>query len=124
MRTSSAERLPIVLLVDPVAASRLTMWRLLDRRFGVLEAPDARGALEWLARRPEIDALVVQKRLPDGDGPALLRSIASRGSVPRVMLVDRDEEATRVVTRLASWFGSASRTAASTSGKAGESHAP
>ena len=48
-------RLPIVLVVDPVAASRQTMWRLLSRSFGVLEAPDARRAREWLTCRPSID---------------------------------------------------------------------
>jgi hypothetical protein len=34
-------RFPIVLVVDPVAASRFMMWRLLNGSFGVLEAEDA-----------------------------------------------------------------------------------
>ena len=60
--------LPIVLLVDPSVTSRHWMWRPLSRAFGVLEAGSARGAREWLERRPDIDALVVDNELPDEQG--------------------------------------------------------
>ncbi len=69
-------RSPLVLLVDPVVTSRHWMWRSLSRAFGVLEARDARGAREWIAGRPDIDALVVEDELPDERGLDLVRALA------------------------------------------------
>jgi hypothetical protein len=67
-------RLPLVLLVDPVDASRFALWRELSRSFGVLEAPDAARARAWLRDRQDIDAIVVQRELPD----AVVRHPAGR----------------------------------------------
>lgn len=72
-----AGRPPLVLLVDPVVASRHWMWRALNRPFGVLEAGSARAAREWIARRPDIDALVVQDDLPDQRGVDLVSDLAT-----------------------------------------------
>jgi hypothetical protein len=68
---------PLVLLVDPIVASRHWMWRTLSRAFGVLEACDARGARAWIAHRPDIDALVIEDELPDERGLDLVRSLAT-----------------------------------------------
>jgi hypothetical protein len=68
--------LPLVLLVDSNARSRHWMWRALSRTFGVLEAGDAQGARDWLARRPDIDALIVDDELPDGRGTDLVCDLA------------------------------------------------
>lgn len=73
----AASRPPLVLLVDPVVTSRHWMWRSLSRAFGVIEAPDAKGARDWIARRPDIDALVVQDELPDARGVELVRDLAN-----------------------------------------------
>jgi hypothetical protein len=70
-------RPPLVLLVDPVVTSRHWMWRTLSRAFGVLEAASAGGARDWIARRPDIDALVVQDELPDVRGVDLIGELAS-----------------------------------------------
>ena len=43
---TAVSRLPIVLVVDPETPSRFTMWRLLSRSFGVLEA---RVVSQWYA---------------------------------------------------------------------------
>ncbi len=69
--------LPLVLLVDPSLTSRHWMWRALSRAFGVIEAGNARGARDWLACRPDIDALVVDNELPDERGVDLVRDLAS-----------------------------------------------
>jgi DNA-binding NarL/FixJ family response regulator len=53
------------------------MWRSLSRAFGVLEASNARGAREWMAQRPDIDALVIENELPDERGLELVRALAS-----------------------------------------------
>jgi len=102
----AATRLPIVLVVDPVAASRQAMWRSLSRSFGVLEAHDARHARDWLARRPTIDALVVQKELPDTEGGEFVGSLlAARASVAsRVILVSRPVDLRMVLKSLVGWF--------------------
>ncbi len=73
----AASRPPLVLLVDPVVTSRHWLWRSLSRAFGVIEAPDARGARDWIAHRPDIDALVVQDELPDARGVELVRALAN-----------------------------------------------
>jgi hypothetical protein len=74
---AGTSRPPLVLLVDPVVTSRHWMWRSLSRTFGVLEAGDARGARDWIARRPDIDALVVEDDLPDERGLDLVRALAT-----------------------------------------------
>jgi response regulator RpfG family c-di-GMP phosphodiesterase len=103
---TAVARLPIVLVVDPVAASRFTMWRLLSRSFGILEAPDALHARTWLTCRPSIDALIVQRKLPDADGFELVESLGTArfAGASRAILVTRPVDLHTVVTRLAGWF--------------------
>jgi response regulator RpfG family c-di-GMP phosphodiesterase len=67
---------PLVLLVDSSVASRHWMWRALSRAFGVLEAGHARGARDWLARRPDIAALIIDNDLPDERGVDLVGDLA------------------------------------------------
>jgi hypothetical protein len=69
-------RPPLVLLVDPVVATRHCMWRALNRVFGVLEAGSATAARAWIDHRPDIDALVVQDELPDQPGLELVHGLA------------------------------------------------
>jgi response regulator RpfG family c-di-GMP phosphodiesterase len=70
-------RSPLVLLVDPLIASRHFMWRALSRTFGVLEAGDAAAARTWIESRPDIDALIVEDNLPDQRGIDLVRGLVS-----------------------------------------------
>jgi CheY-like chemotaxis protein len=102
----AARRLPIVLVVDPVAASRHMVWRVLSRSFGVLEAPDARRAHDWLKGRPDIDALVVQRELPDADGSEFVESLVSArvDVASRSILVTRPVDVRGVLTSLTGWF--------------------
>jgi CheY-like chemotaxis protein len=72
-----AGRPPLVLLVDPVVASRHRLWRALHGTFGVLEAESVESARTWIARRPDIDAIIVHDDLPDGNGLELLRELAA-----------------------------------------------
>jgi response regulator RpfG family c-di-GMP phosphodiesterase len=114
---------PLVLVVDPSVASRHWMWRALTRGYGVLEAGCSRGARDWLARRPDIDALVVDDELPDERGVDLVRDLANarhpvalhsivlvRGSPDwarvaqaEATLIERGD-LRGVMTKLASWF--------------------
>lgn len=68
-------RQALVLLVDPTVASRHWMWRGMSRAFGVLEAGSVEAARDWMTRRPDIDALVVDDELPDGRGVDLVRDL-------------------------------------------------
>jgi response regulator RpfG family c-di-GMP phosphodiesterase len=99
-------RLPLVLVVDPVAASRQAMWRLLSHSFGVLEAADARSANGWLTSRPDIDAMVVQRELPDADGGDFVLDLVSAQATvaSRVVLVTRPVDLATVLRSLAGWF--------------------
>jgi CheY-like chemotaxis protein len=83
-------RPPLVLLVDPSVASRHWMWRALSR-CGVLEASSASGARDWIDRRPDIDALVVEDHLPDGRGVDLVRHLvtARHGAASRSIVLAR-----------------------------------
>jgi hypothetical protein len=116
-------RPPLVLLVDPVTLSRHGMWRNLSRAFGVLEAGSMRAARDWIARRPDIDALVVEDDLPDGRGLALVGDLAaeqhpvasrsivlarpgsdwSRMALAGATLIEHGD-LRAVVSKLASWF--------------------
>jgi response regulator RpfG family c-di-GMP phosphodiesterase len=81
-------RSPLVLLVDPLVASRHFMWRALNRAFGVIEAGSAGAARAWIASRPDIDAIVVQDELPDERGLELVRDLAhARHPVARRSIV-------------------------------------
>ena len=70
-------RRALILVVDPQAATRHWMWRLLSRAFGVLEAQNAAAARRWIRERPDIDALIVEDDLPDMRGSELVRELAS-----------------------------------------------
>jgi hypothetical protein len=70
-------RPPLVLIVDPVAASRQWLWRTMSQACGVVEAGSARAARDWLRTRPDLDALVVQDELPDLSGRDLVTSLVS-----------------------------------------------
>jgi CheY-like chemotaxis protein len=102
----AARRLPLVLVVDPVAASRHMVWRVLSRSFGVLEAPDARRARDWLTDRADIDALIVQRELPDAHGTEFVESLVSEQLevASRSILVTRPVDVRAVLMSLTSWF--------------------
>ncbi len=70
-------RPPLVLLVDPIVASRHWMWRAISQACGVVEASTACAARNWMAHRPDIDALVVQDELPDLCGRELVGDLVS-----------------------------------------------
>jgi response regulator RpfG family c-di-GMP phosphodiesterase len=117
-------RPPLVLLVVPSASSRHWMWRALSHAFGVLEAGSARAASDWIDRRPDIDALIVENELPDARGVDFVHKlasarhpVASRAIVlarpstewarmvqrPGATLIERGD-LRAVVTKLAGWF--------------------
>src|SRR5579883_1320981 len=90
---------PLVLLVDPVVASRQWMWRALSSGFGVVEAGTAQAARDWLDQRPEIDAIVVQDPLPDGSGVDLVADLAREGhpvAARAIVLADRGPASARL----------------------------
>jgi DNA-binding NtrC family response regulator len=99
-------RPPLVLLVDPVVASRHGMWRGLSRSFGVLEAASVATAREWITRRPDIDALVVQDELPDGRGAELVHELATlrHPVASRAIVLTRPGDLRAVVAKLVGWF--------------------
>ena len=75
-----AQRRALVLVVDPKAETRHWLWRLLSQTFGVLEAPNAVLAKNWLRERPDIDAIIVEDELPDARGSDLVRELARTSS--------------------------------------------
>ena len=114
---------PLVLLVDSSLTSRHFMWRALSRTFGVIEAGTGGAARQWIERRPDVDAIVVQDELPDERGLELVRELATArhpiaarsivlarrspdwGAIARagLTLVEHGDVRT-VVTKLAGWF--------------------
>jgi response regulator RpfG family c-di-GMP phosphodiesterase len=129
--TEGSSRRALVLVVDPKAETRHWMWRLLHRTFGVLEAPNAQLAKNWIRDRPDIDAIIVEDELPDARGSDLVKELA-RAAHPvaqhaivvasewrRVMLaglvvVERGDIKT-ILQKLAIWFVAANATRVSVS---------
>jgi response regulator RpfG family c-di-GMP phosphodiesterase len=123
LHAATGRRPPLVLVVDPSALSRHWMWRTLSNTFGVLEASDARAAREWIGRRPDIDALIVDNELPDQRGVDLVSDLASHhhpvisraivlarssadwehASLAGATLIERGDVRT-VLSKLAGWF--------------------
>jgi response regulator RpfG family c-di-GMP phosphodiesterase len=115
----SSSRLPLVLLVDPELESRHWLWRRLSDACGVLEAQSAARARQFIAERPDIDALIVQDDLPDARGRELVLNlarerhpIASRALVlatsamdwKRVRIVER-HDVRAILASIKRWFG-------------------
>jgi DNA-binding NtrC family response regulator len=103
-----AGRLPLVLVVDPLVASRHRLWRVLHRAFGVLEAEDLESARAWIGRRPNIDAILVHHSLPDGSGADLAREMgeAHHPAADRVLVMDDPEGLHGLLAKLAGWLSS------------------
>ncbi len=101
---ASMNRLPIVLVVDPSPASRFTLWRALGPHFGVLEAADEHGARAWLARRPDIDALVIQRGLREVEGSEFMRGLGLAGRITQTVVVDPGYDARTLAVRIQKWF--------------------
>ena len=106
MPSLAVTRLRVLLVVDSVPSSRFTLWRLLSRSFGVLEASDAEHARRWIHSKPTIDGLIVQRDLPDASGPELIEGLARDGApaASRAILVRRPVDTRIVVARLTGWF--------------------
>jgi len=84
-----------VLLVDDEPAIRESLAFALRRDgFDVEEAASLREAR---ARAGEVDLLILDLVLPDGNGLDFLRSLRARSDVPVIVLTSRDEETERVV---------------------------
>jgi len=65
----------VILVVDDEADLLEEIVELIERRgLPVLGEPDARAALQLLARRPEIDVVLTDWRMPGLDGLALMRA--------------------------------------------------
>jgi hypothetical protein len=82
------------------------MWRAMSHAFGVLEARTASGARDWIAHRPDIDALVVQDELPDVRGEELVRQLAweQHPVALRSIVVTRRADLRAVLSKLSGWF--------------------
>jgi len=89
-----SQRTKAVLVVDPDPATAATLRSVVS--FEVLEAGDSARALETLRAR-EVDVLVCELTLPDGDGLHLLVEARFRHPlVPRVALTSEEDFATAV----------------------------
>jgi hypothetical protein len=118
------ERFPLLLLVDGRASTRHWMWRSLTRDFGLVEASTGREARARIARRSDLEAMVIENELPDERGlevaahlarvhhPLASRTIVLAGAsdlkqrspVEGAILVERDDLRI-VLLQLAAWFG-------------------
>jgi len=77
-----------ILVVDDDPAVRRTVGEMLSRAdYGVLTAEDGRTALEMLQKRPDIDLVIVDYRMPGMDGLALVRRIKEMRLAVPVMIM-------------------------------------
>jgi two-component system KDP operon response regulator KdpE len=91
----SAAPLKILVVDDEPPIRKLLRMGLSTQGYEVLEASNAKGALELLAKKP--DLIILDLGLPDMAGHELLRLIRAReDSVPVVVLSSRGDEAGKV----------------------------
>jgi two-component system nitrate/nitrite response regulator NarL len=83
-----------VLVVDDDAGYRRVASELLDAR-GYRVVGQAATAREALMRTNELgpDAIVLDVRLPDGDGITIAGGLSARSDSPRILLVSSDPDA-------------------------------
>src|SRR5437588_4806748 len=87
--------MPAILLVDDEPAIRESLAFAL-RRDG-FEVAQAATLREARALAGEVDLLILDLVLPDGNGLDFLRSLRAKSDVPVIVLTSRDEETDRVV---------------------------
>jgi two-component system KDP operon response regulator KdpE len=91
----SAAPLRILVVDDEPPIRKLLRMGLSTQGYGVLEAPNAKTALELLDQKP--DLVILDLGLPDIQGLELLRKIRERNeSIPIVVLSSREDEAGKV----------------------------
>jgi CheY-like chemotaxis protein len=84
-RAEAGRIMNLLLIVEDDAWTRYALERLLrNRGWLVLTASTLAGGLELLDRRP--DWIVVDLRLPDGNGEAILRRVRELGLPSRVIV--------------------------------------
>ena len=84
-----------ILVVDDEPAIRESLAFALTRDgFSIVEAASLRDAR---VRAAEVDLVLLDLVLPDGNGLDFLRSLRSKSDVPVIVLTSRDEETDRVV---------------------------
>jgi two-component system KDP operon response regulator KdpE len=87
----SAAPLKILVVDDEPPIRRLLRMGLTTQGYVILDAPNAKTALELLENRP--DLVILDLGLPDMKGLDVLTAIRSRmGSVPIIILSSRDDE--------------------------------
>src|SRR3954471_9196420 len=84
---------PHILIVDDEPAVRVLLRMALERQgMAVLEAPDARQALQRI-RQDRPDAVLLDLGLPDRDGLALLADVRLESNLPVSVLTVRADPA-------------------------------
>lgn len=79
-----------ILVIDDSAADRLSYKRLLQRSgiaFDIREAASMSGGLAAAAKDGDVDCVLVDYRLPDGDGIDFIRACKERGVEPDAAIV-------------------------------------
>ncbi len=77
-----------VLIVDDEAPIRQALRGILERQgYEVAEAPSARAAIARLGERPPFEAALVDLRLPDEDGTAVLEAVRREGLPTAVVMI-------------------------------------
>jgi two-component system, OmpR family, KDP operon response regulator KdpE len=91
----NASPLRLLVIDDEPAIRKLLRMGLATQGHQVLEATNARTALQQIATKP--DLVILDLGLPDMEGLDLLRQIRDRdAAVPIVVLTSRDDEAAKV----------------------------
>jgi two-component system KDP operon response regulator KdpE len=91
----SAAPLKVLVVDDEPPIRKLLRIGLGTQGYEIIEAPNAKGALDLLAQNPEL--IILDLGLPDMQGMELLRMIRARNeSTPIVVLSSRGDEAGKV----------------------------
>lgn len=87
----------VVAIVDDEVLIQRTLVSYFENAGFTVRSADTASQLRQLMARERIDFVLLDIRLPDGDGLALMRDIRAESDVPVILITSRAEEADRII---------------------------
>ena len=87
----------VIAIVDDEPLIQATLVSYFENAGFQVRAADTADGLRRLMAREKIDFVLLDIRLPDGDGLSLMRDIRAESDVPVILVTGRTEEADRII---------------------------
>jgi two-component system torCAD operon response regulator TorR len=87
----------VIAIVDDEPLIQTTLVNYFQNAGFAVRSADTADQLRQLMARERIDFILLDIRLPDGDGLTLMRDIRAKSDVPVILITSRAEEADRII---------------------------